>query len=73
MKMTDEQKDSFITTRLSTTFGFGRRSNRTVDFGGLSLLTTVLKSQECGSAGGNAGLRVRLPVCCWLIGLETLT
>lgn len=44
-------KGQLITTRLPTTCGFGRSSNETVDFGQLSLLITLLKSQECGSEG----------------------
>lgn len=66
-KKTGEWKDSFISARLSAMLRFGRNSSRAVDFGWLSLLTTLLRSQECRSAGENEGLRARLPVCCWLI------
>jgi len=41
----DEWKDSFIAIRLSTTFRFDRSSDKTVDFGWLSLLTALLKIQ----------------------------
>lgn len=67
-KKTGERKDSFISARLSAMLRFGRNSSRAVDFGWLSLLTTLLRSQECRSAGENEGPRARLPVCCWLIG-----